>query len=399
MIAENSYYRSFVSNLSQGDSWRMITENSVIRTIEKIVNGFLLLALLLISIRIGLLNTLYSGVSITPIWDFAIYYQLANDVLAGFHPYQVTYMQTLGPPLVILPFIPFALFPYTTAVKIFFVGSLVTGWYSLYLLASTFTKRYAIAASLLLSVVLLSSFPARFTLIVGQPHFYILLLIVVILLPFNRHIQTFSSTILMLVKTFFVLPLVVMIFHMKVSWKAMLVVFLLGFSSLIIIKPQYYLDFLQQRLGQVFLAQSTTTGPDYYNQTLRASLQRVDLDNVYIVAAVALLACVLWFSIKDENYEVAILGSIMLSPVVWQHYLVMIFPIIVLLMPRMILNWKLFLLWLIGFILWWVEFPWMHNSEMSYYVRVLASHYFISMCIFMFLSISSWKSWKVSLSR
>lgn len=368
-----------------------MSNSSLFSFLEKVVIGVLLAAILGVSWRIGLLQILYSGTASTPIWDFEIYYRLARDVLAGVHPYQVSYMQTLGPPLVIAPFIPFSVLPYTSAVKLYFLGSVMGGWLASFLLARVYSHKHAVLISLLFSLVLLTSFPARFTVIVGQPHLLLLPFIVLVLLPVNYHLKTMAAAVLLWFKTFFVFPSLIVLLNRNLSWSVVAVVILVGLASLTVIKPVYYVDFLQHRLGGVLLTPSHSEGADYYNQSLRASLGRVELEPLYPLAVICLAALVLWFSIRTENFEVAVLGSLMLSPVLWQHYLVLVFPIMILLLPRVLQSWKLGLLWFTGVVCWWIELPRIHTADFHWGVRLLASHYFYSLLIFLCLSLLTWK--------
>ena len=68
---------------------------------------FLFITQLLIFWKIKVLDLL-SGQS--PMLDFDSYYYIVQAVFAGQHPYQVSTMQTMGPPTVIIPFLPFGLF-------------------------------------------------------------------------------------------------------------------------------------------------------------------------------------------------------------------------------------------------------------------------------------------------
>jgi hypothetical protein len=139
-------------------------------------------------------------------------------------------------------------------------------------------------------------------------------------------------------------------------------------------------------LFDVVAQSATEPSIDYYNQSLRTSLLRVGAEELYPLLYLLLLLTVCWQTFFKRNYEVAVIGSILLSPVLWQHYVVMIFPIIVVMFDRVKTHPKALVIWFLGFSLWWIEFPWIHWLPLNWLTGILASHYFISLVVFLGLA-------------
>jgi len=352
-----------------------------------------LLALLLIGFWFYLLNRaevfqqLQTGIN--PLWDFDAYYHLASDTLAGRSPYQVSYMTTLGPPLVIAPFLPFSYLPLTTARSLFTILSLVCGGLSCWILAKKFTVLPRLSVTLVLMLVLLISFPGRFTLIVGQPHYLSMLLLSWIITTSNESQKGIILGLMSIIKTYFVLMGVAFLKQKsRITLLAFAIVLLVMLCLGWVIKPAFYIEFVTERLVTIVASENRATDLDYYNQSLKATLQRLDVPQLYppMITVLGLIAVVYIFI--SGNVLAAVMLSIVLSPVFWQHYGVMFFPVFITLLPQVWPILKLRYLWYLSFIFWLVEFPWLHNQPMTLGFGWLASHYFISAYVLLGLTIA-----------
>jgi hypothetical protein len=98
-----------------------------------------------------------------------------------------------------------------------------------------------------------------------------------------------------------------------------------------------------------------------------------------ILIAVSLLLVIV------GSFELSVIATILLSPVSWQHYFTILFPIFVFVFFTMKKNIKNLLVFTFAFILWFIEFPWIHYTTPNLLTGLLASHYFISGLLLSFL--------------
>ena len=123
----------------------------------------------------------------TPMLDFDNYYRLTKDLLQGMNPYSVNYMITWGPPLIFIYYLPFQLFNLENARTLTTLFSLISGILTCSLLAKNLFSKDRLMSFLILTVILLSSFPARFSLEMGQPNLIIMFIVTCITLSKNNN--------------------------------------------------------------------------------------------------------------------------------------------------------------------------------------------------------------------
>lgn len=75
----------------------------------------------------------------------------------------------------------------------------------------------------------------------------------------------------------------------------------------------------------------------------------------------------------SKNIIAGILLSLLLSPMLWQHYVVMAYPLLVVLFR----NKKLTGLVIAGLLM--MELPWLHGKQLSVGNSLMASHYFVGL--------------------
>jgi hypothetical protein len=355
--------------------------------IQVSLNIFLLFIVVFLFLKLQLIGAL--GFGQTPLLDFDTYFQISRDVLKGLHPYELPYMQTMGPPLVIFPFIPFGFLPLQ-------LGRVIIIWFGLLfslIACKMLTQKTTLAITLF--IFLLTSFPARFTLAMGQPNLIILLLITYLLTKKDELKKGVFLAILVTFKTFFLFSSLALIKrHIGTIKFAFITGLVITVSSLWILKPQYYYDYVTKKLAPITLTINRPANLDYYNQSLRSTLTRFGLEQYYLFIFLAALIGSSFYLILSGDFKSGILLSILLSPVIWQHYLVMIFPIIVLIGIQLIKEQKiaLLLLYLFGVLCWWIELPWLQTASHTLVNQTLASHYFISLVIFAYLSVKLFRS-------
>lgn len=320
----------------------------------------------------------------TPMLDFDAYWHLARAILAGQHPYQVSTMQTAGPPLVILPFLPFGLLSIEWGRSIITIINLITASLSCYLISSKIYTKYKILYTLFFSTLLNLSFPARFSISLGQPNLIILFLITLALTIQSNKIKGLSLALLIILKSFFLFTIPALITQNKkiITWSLVFgsLIFVL---SLQLIKPVFYLDFINQRLGSTMLQAQQIKDVDYYNQSINTTMARFNLGDYYSVTYLAIIVIVTLYLIKSGNIEAGIIISVLLSPLVWQHYFAYLFPIFILLGSQLIKKkkWGKVILLLLALSLWLPEFSWLQNQPTTLFNSLVASHYLISALI------------------
>ncbi len=361
--------------------------------LELLIAGGLILLQVAIFYRIKVLQTIFQ----LPIqlWDFDIYYRLARDIVAGNNPYQVSYMTTLGPPIVIAAYLPFSFFPLTVAQAVFTSLSIVSALLSCYLLTKIVFTKYHLLGTLGLNLILWLSFPARFTFIVGQLHFLMLPLLVLLIGKSTFRTKGVTLGLLILGKTFWLMTAFSFLKKQKKVLIRTAATILIMFGGLLFwIKPWYYQEFALNRFPEIVFSQNQAKDLDYYNQSLKATLQRFSLAGAYLPIFVLSIVIISAYLIWSENIQAGITASIMLSPVVWQHYSVLLFPVLIWIFPRCWKKIQLRYLWYLSFGLWFVEFPWLHTQSISWWTRILASHYFLSTCLLLVLTVVTHPTFK-----
>lgn len=313
--------------------------------------------------------------------DFDNYLHLLSDIRQGMNPYTVHHMITLGPPLVVLFYIPFSFFSLRVAQILFLLFNVVSGVFGCIFLARMFFPKHSIVTTLVLLNLLFGSFPARFSLLVGQPGLFLFLCLVLLLKTKDIKISALLLSIVISAKTFFLL--LIPAYVGKKGWIVILTGIVLGcvlLLSFAVIRPEWYVYYLTHTLKQTTLGQNNAQSLDYYNQSIKSTFTRLGVENVYPAFFLTFLVVgiiVLFFS---QNIEDAIIFSILVSPVVWQHYLVMLFGLYVSVIART-KSWLKFMVLGISFLLWSINIPILSSHKPTFIYGIFASHGFVSILL------------------
>lgn len=324
----------------------------------------------------------------TPLFDFDIYYQTAKDVIAGKHPFSLPYMQTGGPPSVIIPYIPFTIFTLKWARILIELLSLLSMIIAARMIVKTFLKSHTLASTVILSTFWLIAFPTRFNLEQGQPNLIIMALIALLITTKKDSITTFSSSVLALIKTNY------LVIFMSLKGTKVLLTSIMYFMILIIIgfwviKPNYYMDFVNQRLYSAVNSSAHITDVDYYNQSLKSTLARFQLSEMYTaVFWFFVLLSVIYLLITKDRLSGIVL-SLLLSPILWQHYVVAVYPVIAYFLLSKQRKPSVTILVSAAMILLSIEFPWLHHQPLIFRNSLLASHYFIGLLFLLIVCINN----------
>lgn len=316
--------------------------------------------------------------------DFDNYLHLWRDVLAGNNPYTVSHMITLGPPTVLIPYLPFLFFPEWVAQLLFFMLNVISGYALCWVLVRSYMKRNVIAF-LSLSLILFITFPVRFSLLMGQPGLFLALCVTLVLCV--QRLQKISLWILILSKTFFIFFLISWLKDKKKKITHLCMGLLLTIAVFSPLLPfQWYSYYVTHTLSQTTVGALSDTTTDYYNQSLKSTLHRIRADSLLLAVQATLSLAVAWLVYRRGDRFAGITAGILLSPVVWQHYMVYLFPVFVIafLHEKGRRRWILFLAFLSAN----VAFPALHEVTKTPITAVLASHMFLGGVLLLIILLS-----------
>ncbi len=313
-----------------------------------------------------------------PLQDLDIYYQMGRDVIAGAHPYRLSYMPTGGPPLVIVPYLPLSILPLSWARSLMTVISLMAGLISCYLLAKNINSPNKYLVTLGLFDLLLLTFPARFSLLMGQPNLVLMLGVTLLLTAGKPKVRGLALALATVLKTHFLISWLALLGkHKKVLLTAVITIGAIGLLALPVIKPQYYSYYVRER-GRFYVTPSISDQPttDYYNQSLRSTMNRLGVGPYYLWVWLPLLAGIGFYLVKTGNIKMGILASFLLSPIVWQHYFVTLFPVLILMWWPNRYHWQISAWLAVISALIFIQLPLLHTAQLNLATGLVASHYF-----------------------
>ncbi len=355
---------------------------------RSVVRPFLVILLLVANFallnRVGLPKILLYGSR--EFIDFDNYYRMTKDLFAGQHPYRLPYPETLGPPLVFLVFLPLAFLPIAAARSLITFANFFSLYLLSYILAGRFFKKQKMIATLFLALMLLSTFPARFSILMGQPILVATLFLTLFLVSDKSWMKGGGLALATIIKTF--LGIAAFSFIRKerkaLIWFVIILV-IITFLSFPVVKPLYYFDFLKERVVGTFFAPTNPQNLDYYNQSVKSTMFRLRVGELYPYIYPILLVLAIFYLIKTANFLAGVILSLLLSPVCWQYYFVMLFPVMVIVFKKSFPKLKSLACLGISFILWWIEIPWLHTAPINFFNGLVASHFFWSALILLIL--------------
>ena len=272
--------------------------------------------------------------------DFRIFYTSARSFLEGRSPYILSggFTPFLYPPFALLIFIPFTLFPLVVAEKLWLTVSLILFYTSIYFLFRlSQIKKFSLEGILLLTISNLA-FPVKFSLGMGQINMVLLFLLSLSLLLLSRKEDTKSGFLLgILILTKLFSPFLILWAVLLRRWQVILslfisVVVLIAITA-IVLTPSLYLYYAIHVLPGLVLSSPVI----YYNQSLSGFFLRfMGLGNIVHVCiffcqiAIALVSMGYVIRNKRKNpilsFSLFLTMSLLLSPLSWQHYFVLLLP-------------------------------------------------------------------------
>jgi hypothetical protein len=323
-----------------------------------------------------------------PLWDFDVYYRTVRDVLAGSNPYQLPYMQTSGPPIVILFFLPFTWFSLTAARGLLALINTAALLCTSYMLVRRLSPKWVVVNTLALNALFLLSFPVRFNFIVGQPNPLLMLAVTLILTTHSNQQRGLAVALLSFVKSNYLIVLASMLRKYKHSLAiAGVTLGALFVLSVLVFSTETYRFYFADRASSFIFSPAVTTDGDYYNQSLRATMARFQIGHFYPYFYLPLVAMGIIYLLVSEDIPSSILLSLLLSPIIWQHYISVTYPVLFLSGVQVWRNKKYPWWWLVSLALLTLHFPQLHNQPANFVNGILISHYFWGLLILLVLQI------------
>jgi len=269
--------------------------------------------------------------------DFVLYYYpIGQHLNQNLHPYQLSQNPILYPPPFLLILSLLHYLPLVSGQYIWTLLSLLSLFLSLWLILKINNLKPTIKWFLFLSPFLFLSFPAKFTLAMGQVNHFILLFFTLGFYFYQQKKENFSAffiTLSFLTKLFPVW--ILLFFFQKKDWglikKISLYTILAFILSSLFLDLQIIKDFFFFVLPSFF---SHTANSSYYNQALTGLISRLvshSQAQVYILLILSLYFIFLtWKKIQKSlpdslKFSLLITLSLLTAPVAWQHHLVFLF--------------------------------------------------------------------------
>lgn len=291
---------------------------------KKILPKVLFIGSLLIMLR-----ALFLGVG--P--DFNVYYH--SSIYGSIPNY---------PPFVVIIFYPFYLLPLVVAYKLWTVLSIVFLLISLYLCFKLFNLKFFSPTALILSSLVFSFFPVKFTLGMGQINLLVLMLVTCAFYFFIKGKDLYSGICLGISIALKLFPVLLLFyFLLKRKYIIFLYTFItfisLGGISYLFIKPEIS-NYYWQHVFSIF----GSTPADYYNQALSGFLAR-QFDNIFLRDQIKLIISMFFivfsfwvifrknihdFSRKTLEFGLLITLNVFINGYAWQHHFVwLILPLLI----------------------------------------------------------------------
>jgi len=269
--------------------------------------------------------------------DFALYYYPVGQYLKQNLPlYRLNQNPIINPPPFLLILSLLHYLPLIFGQYIWTFLSLLSLFLSLWLILKINNLKPAIKWFLLLSPFLFLSFPAKFTLAMGQVNHFILLFFTLSFYFYQQKkhsLSAFFFTLSFLIKLF---PIwIFLFFFQKKDWglikKICLYTALAFILSSLFLDVQIIKDFFFFVLPSFF---NHTANSNYYNQALTGLISRLvshPQSQAYIFLILSLcLIFLTWKKIQKSlpdslKFSLLITLSLLTAPVAWQHHLVFLF--------------------------------------------------------------------------
>lgn len=291
---------------------------------------------------------LFKSLTISYYPDFSVHYYGLKVVLERKNPYvkgEGFFIPDVYPPFTQLFFIPFTVFSYSFAEKIWVLISIVSYLVSVYLLFKI--SKIKIESNLALFLIALTNFfyfPLKFTLGMGQINNFILLLFIFSIYYIEKNREKVGaiflslSLLLKFFSFFFVIYLLIKKKRRVVLYTTTLL-FALSLLSFIIVGQNTSVYFLTKVLPGLIGGFKT----DYYNQSLSGFVSRLILNVEFRTLATFVLSLIIfltsvysWIKSRDNLLSISLVVcvSLIINNFSWQHHFVLLLVSFVFVLAR-----------------------------------------------------------------
>ena len=297
--------------------------------------------------------------------DFSVYYSSAKTMFSS----DMSLHNYLYPPISLVVFFPFVLFPYVTAGKIWTIVSLMSLLISLWTFLKLYNEHKNIYVILIAGILVSNFFPVKFTLGMGQINIIILLILTIAYSAIVQNKSRLCGVLFGVSLTLKYFPLFIPIyFIVRKKWTLLLVLLMTVLSlfgiGVVFFTPAVSIHFVEQTLP--VLTSSLKT--DYYNQALSGfllrtfSLSSLEYNIVRIFVSILMIICTVWviakkqFDKKFQLLEVStfITLSLLLNTFSWQHHFVLLLlplGVTYFLLKKLQVSWGYFLILICSYLL------------------------------------------------
>lgn len=329
--------------------------------------------------------------------DFSQLYKSTQTLFLGIDPYIVIEngMTANYLPIIYLILFPLTLTSITVAGNIFLVISLMATILSIVMLKKIF--KLTTWELLIISTLLVVSFPFKFNLGMGQVNLILLLFLSLFLFYYPRRSSVFAHLSATLLKIFPIVFTIIPLIQRRWMYLFYQVAFivLIMFISVITFGVTINISYFKNSL--LFLLFQESFGSGYYNQSITGALSRLGTSELLIQVIRGIIVVITTYLIYKNKTNTIYIFSLLLTVVLlintftWQHYLVLsIIPFLYLYKTVNQMHERLLLVLAYIFIAVNVQNP--GNLSASLIGNVILNHGFWSLCLLFSLLIhSSWK--------
>lgn len=291
----------------------------------------IIISVSLILIIFSIFRTVYS------LWDsylpdFSVIYYSASILFTHGNPYmsKTLFTQVNYPPIALVLMMPFLLFEFYFAAKVWLILSVILLLTSIYILY----KIWPVPLLFILTFTFLTvnSFPFKFTLGMGQVNILILFLLTSYL--FLTRVKKETSALVMIVISIAIklFPAVLLIsYFLKFQWKKLLVVLiilaLIFFSPVLFLGKEIYFYYFNNILFPLFLNPS---GGVYYNQSITGLFARMEFPTTFLAVSRVFILFITFLVIikrklaQEVGISLLLVSILLINNFTWQHHLILL---------------------------------------------------------------------------
>lgn len=336
--------------------------------------------------------------------DFSVFYYASHDIFNGINPYKDQSLHTgfMYPPVTGLLYSPFLLFTYQPAQNIFTTLNIFSLFSIVYISIKISSQRVSFVPFLIASALILSSFPAKFSLGMGQSNIPANLLLLLSLYFFLKQRDYYSgafficSVILKPILLFMVLFFVVEKKFKTLYFVLFMVVIILAISFIPNLQETntYYFKMFVPHLFDLHGREI------YYNQGASGFISRIIQDmetrKLFIILSDCLIFLIGIVEVKKTKnalmrFSVLLVVLVLLDSLSWQHHFVfLIFPMIYL--AHVLFKQKrehvFHMLFALSYILISLNIKYPEAFASSWHVLFLSHSFYGALIVFFFMGVA-----------